>query len=168
MAPIQGDSGHPTLAKPQAFQNGAIYPAFSPDGRWVAYLSQVPGQVGVWVRPSRGPGGPWLVDGDGGYPVWPRGGHELFYVSRSSGRMTAAGYTSNGDSFVPDTPRVFSEKRLLPVLPPVTPTYDVMPDGRRFAVVLYEDGTAQEKPITHVTFLLNFFDELRREVPLSK
>ena len=57
--------------------------------------------------------------------------------------------------------------RLLPSLSPVLPTYDVAPDGKRFAVVLYEDGTAQE-PITHVTFLLNFFDELRRKVPVNK
>jgi hypothetical protein len=34
-------------------------------------------------------------------------------------------------------------------------------------VVLNADGTADPKPITHVTFLLNFFDELRRRVPGS-
>jgi hypothetical protein len=47
-------------------------------------------------------------------------------------------------------------------------TYDAAPDGKRFAMVLYPDGTADEKPITHVTLLLNFFDELRRRVPVSK
>jgi hypothetical protein len=35
-------------------------------------------------------------------------------------------------------------------------------------VVLYADGTTEEKSITHVTFLLNFFDELRRKVPSGK
>ena len=30
---------------------------------------------------------------------------------------------------------------------------------------LYADGTAEEKPITHVTFLLTFLEDLRRKVP---
>jgi hypothetical protein len=33
---------------------------------------------------------------------------------------------------------------------------------------VYPDGTPDEKPITHVTFLLNFFDELRRRVPVGR
>jgi len=60
------------------------------------------------------------------------------------------------------------ERYLLDLGSPPVLTYDVAPDGKHFAVVLYADGTAEEKPITHVTFLLNFFDELRRRVPLGK
>jgi Tol biopolymer transport system component len=168
MAPIEGEASHPRLGKAELFTSSAIFPAFSPDGRWVAYFGQALGQQGVWVRAFRGPGGPWLVDSDGGYPVWARNGHDLFYVSRSTGRMMAAGYSVQGNSFVRDKPRVWSDTPLLGSLVPVTSTYDVAPDGKRFAVVLYEDGTAQEKPITHVTFLLNFFDELRRRVPVAK
>jgi hypothetical protein len=48
------------------------------------------------------------------------------------------------------------------------PTYDLAPDGQRFAIVLNPDGTAEEKPITHLTVLLNFFDELKRRVPGGK
>jgi Tol biopolymer transport system component len=168
VASIEGGPGHLKLGKPELLLNSAIFPAFSPDGRWVAYSRQIPGQVGVWVRPFRAPGGPWLVDSDGEYPVWSRTGHELFYVSRTSRRMMAARYSVIGDSFVPEKPRVWSDRSLLPSLVPVTPTYDVSPDGKRFAVVLYEDGTAQGKPITRAAFLLNFFDELRRRVPVNK
>ena len=74
----------------------------------------------------------------------------------------AAGYSVRGDSFIPDKPQVWSERRSLPDLSRVLQTYDVAADGKRFAVVLYEDGTAQEKPITQATFLLNFFDYLRQ------
>ncbi len=42
-------------------------------------------------------------------------------------------------------------------------TFDLAPDGKRFAVILYADGTAE--PVTQLTVLLNFFDELRRRVP---
>jgi len=35
-------------------------------------------------------------------------------------------------------------------------------------VVLNADGTADPKPITHLTFLVNFIDELRRRAPAGK
>jgi len=47
----------------------------------------------------------------------------------------------------------------------VLPSYDVALEGKRFAAVLYADGTAEQKPITNLPFLQNFFDELRRRVP---
>ena len=40
---------------------------------------------------------------------------------------------------------------------------DLAPDGKRFVVILYADGTAE--PMTQLTVLLHFFDELRRRVP---
>ena len=91
------------------------------------------------------------------FPIWSRNGHELFFLTDN--RIMVARYTANGDSFVPDKPRMWSEKRLLDLGSPPVPTYDAAPDGKHFAVVLYPDGTADEKPIAHVTFLLNFFDE---------
>jgi hypothetical protein len=42
------------------------------------------------------------------------------------------------------------------------------PDGKRVAVVLPSVETNEQKPITQVTLLLNFFDELRRRVPVAK
>jgi serine/threonine-protein kinase len=76
-----------------------------------------------------------------------------------------ASYTVRGDSFMTGTPRVWSARDLLNLGSPPVSTYDLAPDGKRFAIVLYLDGTAEEKPFTHLTFLLNFFDELRRRVP---
>src|SRR5262249_4407506 len=40
--------------------------------------------------------------------------------------------------------------------------YALAPDGKCFAVVFYPDGTAENQNPLHLTFLLNFFDELRR------
>jgi hypothetical protein len=75
-------------------------------------------------------------------------------------------YTAKADSFVPGTAQVWSAMRSLGMGP--IPTYDLAPDGQRFAIVLNPDGTAEEKPITSVTVLLNFFDELRRRVPVGR
>jgi hypothetical protein len=91
-----------------------------------------------------------------------------------------AGYTANGDSFAARKPQVWSPKSLLVLLCQSedivdavalfgVPPYDLAPDGKRFAAVLYLGGTAEHetKPITSVTVLLNFFDELRRRVPVE-
>jgi serine/threonine-protein kinase len=62
-----------------------------------------------------------------------------------------------------DKPRAWSEKRVLDL--GVSYSYDLAPDGKRFAAVLYADGSSEQRPVTNLAFLLNFFDELRRRVP---
>ena len=69
-----------------------------------------------------------------------------------------ASYTVNGDAFAATQPRIWARKKDLGTY------FDIAPDGKRFAVVQPEES---EGP-THVTFLLNFFDELRRRVPPGK
>ena len=72
-------------------------------------------------------------------------------------------YDRKSDSFVAAIPHVWSEKRLVDLGRPQS--YDIAPDSKDCAVVLYADGTAEQKPVTSVAFVLNFFDELRRRVP---
>lgn len=55
-------------------------PRFSPDGRWLAYVSDESGRDDVYVQPYPGPGPKWIVSTDGGIdPVWSKDGRELFY-----------------------------------------------------------------------------------------
>ena len=68
-------------------------------------------------------------------------------------------YTTSGEAFVPSKPRLWAAKK------DMGPYFDLAPDGKRFAVVQPE---ASEKGPQHVTFLQNFFDELRRRAPVSK
>ena len=54
--------------------------AFSPDGRWMAYVSDESGRKEVYVRPFPGAGGRIKISSEGGAePVWTRGGRELLY-----------------------------------------------------------------------------------------
>jgi serine/threonine-protein kinase len=54
--------------------------AFSPDGRWMAYVSDESGRKEVYVRPFSGAGGRVKISSEGGAePVWSRGGRELLY-----------------------------------------------------------------------------------------
>jgi hypothetical protein len=42
---------------------------------------------------------------------------------------------------------------------------DLAPDGKRFAVIPRPETAGEQKGSVHVTFLLNFFDEVRRRIP---
>jgi serine/threonine protein kinase/Tol biopolymer transport system component len=54
--------------------------AFSPDGHWMAYVSDESGRQEVYVRPFPAAGGRIKISSDGGSePVWTRGGRELLY-----------------------------------------------------------------------------------------
>lgn len=166
-APIEGDPDHPRIGTAQPFLQTpfvTILPAFSPDGRWLAYYSGEPGKEGLWVVPFPGPGGGWLISSRGDHPVWSRNGHQLFFLEDPRTIMVTP-YTARGDAFEFSKPQVWSPHPVLDLGSPPVGAYDVAPDGKRIAAVLNSDGTAEPKPITHLTFLVNFFDELRRRVP---
>lgn len=45
---------------------------------------------------------------------------------------------------------------------------DIAPDGKRFVVLMPAEASEEQKAQNQVTFLLNFFDELRRRVPVGE
>ena len=66
-------------------------PMFSPDGRWLAYVSNESGRDEVYVRPFPGPGGTWQIStGGGSDPTWSRARHELFYGTPDHRVMVAS------------------------------------------------------------------------------
>jgi len=171
IAPIQSDGREVSLGKPVLFLQarfdptvpGRMAPAFSPDGRWLAYCSNESEQLEVYVVPVRGPDAKWRISTRGGlFPAWSRNGRELFFQDLESHRMMVATITAAGDSFAAGQPHAWSDTRLLEL--GVAQSYDVAPDGKRLAVVLYSDGAREWKRVTKIPFLLNFFDELRRRV----
>jgi Tol biopolymer transport system component len=61
-------------------------PQFSPDGKWIAYVSNESGTRQIYVRPYPGPGAAIKVSTDSGIePAWTRGGKELVYRSGEHG-----------------------------------------------------------------------------------
>ena len=95
--------------------------------------------------------------------MWSRDGRELLFLASNNGVM-AVGYAAKGDSFAPGQARVWTETRLMTL--GFGTNYSLAPDGKRLAAIVADD--ASEKLPTHLTFLLNFFDELRRKVPVAR
>ena len=143
-----------------------LYPAFSPDGRWIAYFSNESGSAEVYVRPFPGPGGRWQISTGGGrMPVWSRTGKELFYRTDDSKIMVVT-YSSSGDSFHADTPRLWSPGQF--TTRETSLNFALHPDGKRFAVLKAGNAETAPPPINEVSFIFNFFDELRHKVPAGK
>jgi serine/threonine-protein kinase len=168
--PLESDGAGLRAGKPEVFlqtQFNERSPVFSPDGRWLAYASDESGAYQVYVRAFPDKGGKWQISNSGGvYPVFSRNGRELFFRTEDN-RIMVAAYTGKGDSFVADKPRVWSEKRIgntgLGAI-----NYDVAPDGKRIAALMPPEALEDQKVQTHVIFVENFFDELRRRVPTGK
>ena len=138
------------------------YPQFSPDGRWLAYMSSESGNFEVYVRPFPGPGGKWQVSSGGGfYPTWSHTSKQLFYSAENQ-RIMAVTYSASGDSFQAGKPALWSDARF--ASRNFTRNFALHPDGKRFAV-LEAPGTGAQPQVNKVVMVLNFFDELRRKFP---
>jgi hypothetical protein len=116
-------------------------PSLSPDGRRLAIEVREGSSQDIWVYD-------WARD-------------TMTRVTFDD-RIMVASYTVQGDSFVPDKPRLWSEK-VLANLVNVSKNVDLAPAGTRFAAVMPAEGSVQQAQ-HHVVFLENFFDELKRRV----
>jgi serine/threonine-protein kinase len=168
--PVESDGSGLRGGKPELFLGTPFNeqnPAFSPDGRWLAYYSDEGGTDQVFVRSFPDRDGPWQISENGGsYPEWSRNGRELFFRT-ADGQIAVASYTVKGDLFQADKPRLWSEKPLSQTLSNGS-NYDLAPDGKRIVVFMPVQSPEAQQAQNHVIFLENFFDELRRKVPTGK
>jgi serine/threonine-protein kinase len=133
-------------------------PAFSPDGRWLAYVSDESGRLEVYVRPYPGPGEKYPISTAGGSePVWAHNGRELFF--RNGDQMMVVDIGA-GRSFTTSRPRLLftgdfarTQNRM---------SYDVSPDGQSFVML---NSGEEDRAATQITVVMNWQEELKRLVP---
>jgi hypothetical protein len=134
-------------------------PVFSPDGRWIAYVSDESGAFQVYAQPFPGPGNRIQVSTDGGTePAWSRKGDELFY---RNGRQMVAVSVSRSPDRPFGRPTVLFEGWYHDNIAPCR-SYDVAEDGR-FLMVTEPVGDDLPKEL-HV--VLGWADDLKRRVPV--
>jgi eukaryotic-like serine/threonine-protein kinase len=105
-------------------------PQLSPDGRWLAYVSNESGRYEVYLQPF---GRTWYrfrlsIEG-GGQPKWRADGRELFYMALD-GTMMAVAVPPDGE---PGKPQMLFKTPLQPA--PWVDQYAVTPDGERFLII---------------------------------
>ncbi len=112
----------------------AIMPQFSPDGKWVAYVSDETGLAEIYVRSFADPSaGKWQISiNEGSQPRWRGDGQELYYVERHK-QIMAVAVKAQGARFLAGKPQP-----LFPVVMTGSDVarfeYGVAPDGKRFLV----------------------------------
>jgi serine/threonine-protein kinase len=128
-------------------------PRFSPDGKWLAYVSDESGRDDVWVQPFPGPGPnrPVSTTDGGTDPVWSKDGRELFY--RKDDRIMVVSITPKGE-FSPVRPQRLFEIRF--DAGDNGPNYDVSRDGKWFVMPRGARGRIPGE--LHV--VVNWFNEI--------
>jgi hypothetical protein len=137
-------------------------PQISPDGRWLAYISDETGRYEAYVRPFPGPGGRVQVSAGGASePVW-ADNRRLVY--REGDRFVEATLAPDGAPALPaalsvTNRRVLFEGRYVTSLPIVGPAqYDADPNAGRF-VVLRQYAEDRE-----IVVVMNWLEEVRAKV----
>ncbi len=135
-------------------------PVFSPDGRWITYISDESGRDEVYVRPYSGPGGQTTVSTEGGVePTWAPDGRRLFYRNADSMMVVSV---ETGSGFFASKPSVLFEGRFDRGVTGNL-SYDISPEGDRFLMIqpLGDRTTASFRVV------LNWFDDVRRLSPVE-
>jgi len=147
---------HPFLAQPYR-QWGA---KLSPNGRYVAFVSNESGRSDVYVRPFPEGYPQSTVSSNGGTNLrWSRDGTELFHVETSEGVATlmAVEVSTEGEFSMGPTTRLFEHPALARITGGYTP-YDVSLDGQSFLIAETVGEGPSEEPVIRV--VQNWFTEI--------
>ena len=136
--------------------------ALSPDGRWIAYVSDETGRNEVYVRPFPNIDDDKIpISSDGGdEPLWGPDGRELFFLHQvdDDAEILMVSVTAEPNFFA-GTPEVLFTGEYL--FGGARPNWDISPDGQRF--LLMKQPVVQ----TSIAFVNNWFEELNRLAPPS-
>jgi serine/threonine-protein kinase len=157
---VEGEALHAGTPEPFVVSDAfEIYPAFSPDGRWIAHVSLEEDAYQIYVRQYPDSGRKWRVSDQGGtVAAWSPDGRRLFYESLDHRVMAVDFRVVNGE-FRPDPPTLWADAQLADT--GMGPGFEVAPDGRLVALMA-PSGSRPRQDASNVTLVLNFFSEVKR------
>ena len=142
-----------------------VEPALSPDGRWLAYVSDESGQPQVYVQPFPGPVTRHQISTSGGRePLWARDGRTLYYLvprpPAIGGHAVMAVPVTSGTRLTWEKPKLLFHTQYGGITP--VRGYDIAKDGR-FLMALSEPVTITAA--THLDIIQNWSTDLLKKVP---
>ncbi len=159
---MEGDHTKKLLLKEEYAESN---PSISPDGKYMAYISDESGQSGIYVRPFPEVNkGKWQIStGYGECPLWSPDGSKLFYIS-DDGVIEVPVDTKT--TFNAGKPRVLFRGAYVGGYGE-SPSWDISPDGKRFLMIKLPQTTADESTAQRkITIVLNWLEELKERVPV--
>jgi serine/threonine-protein kinase len=137
------------------------YPAFSPDGRWIAYASNESGPYEVYVRrfPDDGTKAVQVSGGGGSIPHWSKREQEIVYRTEDN-RLMVTSYRIDGNRFIADSRQAWTSEPLADT--GVLPNFDLTPDGKHVVALMPAGPASDRQAENHVTVVVNVFEELRQ------
>jgi serine/threonine-protein kinase len=111
----------------------------------------------------------WPISAAGGeQPVWSKAARQLLYATTDN-HVMVVDYTVEGDVFHAMKPRAWADRQIW--LPDTRGgpfrSFDLTPDGKRIIAFAPDEGPKGARVNLHVTMLVNWFDEVRRRLPVS-
>ncbi len=138
----------------------AYYPAFSPDGKWLAYTEQQTGAQQIFVTAYPQSNGKWQVSSGQAWEArWARNGKELFYVNGE--HMFRVPYTVENGAFQAGAPEILFGNSKFELRVPF-PSFDVAPDDQHFVMLQPTGGRTEGN--TMPTVILNWITQVRSAV----
>jgi len=135
-----GRKPFPLVAGPHNASFGQV----SPDGQWIAYVSEATGQQEVFVESFPPAGGKWQISTHGSSGArWRKDGRELFYLQRN--RLMAVDVSANSGGFAVSVPRQLFEERIKTLT-----RFSVSNNGQRFLFVTPAERPEHADPLTVV------------------
>ena len=146
-------------------------PLISPDGKWIAYMSDELGTYGIYVRPFPNVnGGKWRVStGLGLMQRWSWDGRELYYWTQT-GVMAVP--VEADSTFKWKTPKMLFQRSpfVSESMGNTGISWDNHPDGKRFLFIAPDeipDNESTSTPRSKINIVLNWFEELKERVPVD-
>ena len=148
--------------KPQDFlrtQSSEDRGRFSPDGKWMAYISGESGRGEIYIRPFPPAAGRWQISTAGGREAqWRGDGKELFYTTlQDPARIMAVDIAVKNGAIQAGVPHTLFEVRL----PPGNQRnrWVVTRDGQKFLAIV----PSEQKPVNSFTVIVNWPSLLKKQ-----
>ena len=148
-------TGEPSMTTFLATDFDEWQSSLSPDGRWLAYISNESGNYQVYVVPFPARGGKWQISTAGGFePHWAPDGSKLYY--QNAGQMMVVDVETR-PSFSASQPRVLFNG-YHPLLMDSGMSYDITPDGRHILTT----RSSREELLQNVNIVVNWVGSLEQ------
>jgi len=134
-------------------------PVLSPDGRFVAYVSDESGEEQIFVKPYPEGAGRWQASVDGGdLPKWGASGERIYFIADD--RLMQVSFSASPHVSL-GTPEIFVDSRSTPFVP--FRRFGVAPDGKRLAVIrnVETDEEEDQTTVDGIFVVENWFSEFR-------